>query len=210
MYTYIKNYGPLNKRHLKRIKQTIDKALNEHDRVMAVRVDLHAPVINALNDIPTEDDFACIDAAVISRFMTSLKEQIKNHLIKLERDGYSPRKTSLRFIWSREFCPTTHKKHYHTLLLLNRDTFCYVGSYGSDNGSLVRFIRRAWKSATGLSYERSIKLVAIPANPCYYLKAKDGDQSEPYRDLIYRTSYFAKYQTKCLTDGERNFGCSQG
>ncbi|EMB7578789.1 inovirus-type Gp2 protein [Escherichia coli] len=51
-------------------------------------------------------------------------------------------------------------------------------------------------------------MVQIPDNPCYYISAKDGKQSEAYRELIFRSSYLAKEKSKCFTDGERNFGCS--
>ncbi|MDY3572486.1 inovirus Gp2 family protein [Enterobacter hormaechei] len=210
MYTYNTSHGELNKYQLKRIKQTIDNALEEHARTIAIRVDLYTPLMKCLCDMPTEDNFAKVDASVISRFMTSLKEKIKYDLIKREKEDKRVRKTTLRFIWSREFCPTTHKKHYHTLLLLNRDMFSYLGSFENDKGTLLRLIREAWMSATGLIYPRSKELVEIPKNPIYHLNAKDGDQSKRYKDLIYRTSYFAKYKSKNFTDGERNFGCSQG
>lgn len=207
-YEYLKSCGPLNKYQLKRIEQTIDKALNEYPRVLAVRVDLHMPVRRVLSDILSEDDYARTDAAAISRFTASLIAKLKHWHLKKEKEGKRVRETSARFVWSREFCKSNNKKHYHVLLLLNRDAFNSLGSFESDNGTLLRLIREAWMSAINLIYPRSRELVEIPPNPCYYLNRKDGKQSEVYRELIFRTSYFAKAETKCFTDGERNFGCS--
>ncbi|NHB89843.1 inovirus Gp2 family protein [Photorhabdus tasmaniensis] len=204
----MKSYGPLNKYQLKRIEQTIDKALVEYPRVLAVRVDLHMPARRILCDMLTADDFARIDAAAISWFTASFKEKLKNHQLKLKKEGKRIRKTSSRFMWSREFCSSSYKKHYHILLLLNRDAFNSLGSFESDNGTLLCLIREAWMSAIGLIYPKNKELVEIPENPCYYINAKNGKQSEAYRKLIYRTSYFAKEKSKCFTDGERNFGCS--
>jgi hypothetical protein len=209
MYKYNHRHGKLNTKHLKRIQEVIDLALNEYQRVLAVRVDLHMPLYSALNDLPSEANFADTDEAVISRFMESLKAQIKSHLKKLERDGKRVRLTSLRFIWSREECPTTFKIHYHTLLLVNHDTFNFSGAYGCNDSLLVRFVRKAWRSALRFDYPVEDELIHIPDNPFYSLKAKEGNQSDTYCKLIYRTSYFAKYDTK-LNDGKRNFGCSQG
>ena len=208
MYEYITSHGKLNQYHLKKIEQTIDKALSEHSRVLAVRIDLHTPVLKPLNDMPDEANFARTDSSVISRFTDSLKAKISHHLNKREKEGKRVRKTSLRVVWAREFVPDSHKKHYHVLLLLNGDTFNTLGAYDSNKGTLRRLIRESWMSAVSFIYPPDKELVHIPRNPCYYLSAKDGKQSESYGSLIYRTSYFAKKKSKCFTDGERNFGCS--
>lgn len=209
LYEYIKSHGKLIKPQLKRIEQTIDKALKEHPRVLAIRVDLHIPNCEVLNDIPTEYDFARTDAAVISRFTASLKENVKHHLIKQGRNNKRVRGTSLRFVWAREFCPSNNKKHYHVLLLLNRDTFHTLVTFNNDSVTILQLIRKAWMSAVNLIYPRNKELVVIPENPCYYLNAKDGKGSDKYKDVIFRTSYFAKEKSKCFTDGSRNFGYSQ-
>ncbi|HGF2351153.1 TPA: inovirus-type Gp2 protein, partial [Escherichia coli] len=83
-----------------------------------------------------------------------------------------------------------------------------LGSFESDNGILLRLIREAWMSAINLIYPKNKELVQIPDNPCYYISAKNGKQSEAYRELIFRSSYLAKEESKCFTDGARNFGCS--
>ena len=71
MYEYITSHGKLNQYHLKKIEQTIDKALSEHSRVLAVRIDLHTPVLKPLNDMPDEANFARTDSSVIYGFSES-------------------------------------------------------------------------------------------------------------------------------------------
>lgn len=206
---YIKSCGTLNKHYLERIEQTIDKALREHPRTTALRIDLKTPIIQPANDIPDETSFAYVDATIISRFIASLKAKIKAYLKMKKKEGKRVHKTSVRFVWVREFSPKTGRKHYHVLLLLNKDTFNYLGNYNEDNGALVTMISGAWMSALNLPLPGSGGLVHIPENPCYYLFGKEGKESKTYGDLIYRTSYMAKEETKYKDDGERNFGCSQ-
>lgn len=207
-YKYIKSNGPLNKYQLKRIEQTIDKTLDEYPRVLAVRVDLHMPVCRPLCDMLIADDYARTDAAAISRFNASLNAKIKHYELKQKKSGKRVRETSSRIVWAREFCPTNYKKHYHVLLLLNRDAFNRLGSFEDNDGTLLRLIREAWMSAINLIYPKNKELVQIPDNPCYYISAKDGKQSKAYRELVFRSSYLAKEQSKCFTDGKRNFGYS--
>lgn len=207
-YKYIKSHGSLNKYQLKRIEQTIGKTLDEYPRVLAVRVDLHMPVCRPLCDMLIADDYARTDAAAISRFGASLNAKIKHYELKQKKAGKRVRETSSRIVWAREFCPTNYKKHYHVLLLLNRDAFNSLGSFEDNDGTLLRLIREAWMSAINLIYPKNKELVQIPDSPCYYISAKDGKQSKAYRELIFRSSYLAKEQSKCFTDGQRNFGCS--
>jgi hypothetical protein len=209
MLKYITSYGKLNERHLARIKQTISQSLLKHSQIIGIRLDLHIPVINSNNDMLDETNFAKTDASVISRFMASLKGKIKYYRRNKLKQGKRVRYTSLHYVWVREFCPTTGKRHYHVLLLLNKETFNRLGSFHEDKGILVSLIHQAWMSALGLTYPGYRQLLHIPERPCYYLKAKEGDNSEAYKALIYRTSYMAKLKSKNNTDGQRNFGCSQ-
>lgn len=39
----VNSNGPLNKNYMKRIKDTLNKSLNEHHRTMVLRIDLRLP-----------------------------------------------------------------------------------------------------------------------------------------------------------------------
>ncbi|WP_199063700.1 inovirus-type Gp2 protein, partial [Serratia sp. ASV30] len=64
------SYGLLNINHVKRLKETLDKALREYPRTLVVRVDLKLPDFEyaLYSDDPT----------LITRFITSLKTQMVN------------------------------------------------------------------------------------------------------------------------------------
>ncbi|CAM4363789.1 hypothetical protein C3709_22310 [Lelliottia aquatilis] len=117
-----------------RIADTFNCALNAYTRVLALRVDLR------LSDTP-----AATDAAVISRFIDALKARINAYFKRHQREGKRVWPTTLRFVWAREFGEIKGKKHYHVLVLLNRNTWCWLGDY-KDPETLAGMIKQAWCS----------------------------------------------------------------
>ncbi|GHK49107.1 hypothetical protein ECZU08_47030 [Escherichia coli] len=120
-----------------RIRETVRHALNVHPRLTALRVDLRFP------DVP-----AATDAAVISRFINALKARIDAYQKRKHREGKRVHPTTLHYVWAREFGECKGKKHYHLMLLVNRDTWCRAGDYRAP-GSLAGMIEQAWCSARG-------------------------------------------------------------
>lgn len=121
-----------------RIRETVRHALNVHPRLTALRVDLRFP------DVP-----AATDAAVISRFINALKARIDAYQKRKHREGKRVHPTTLHYVWAREFGECKGKKHYHLMLLVNRDTWCRAGDYRAP-GSLTGMIKQAWCSALGV------------------------------------------------------------
>ncbi|WP_249441206.1 YagK/YfjJ domain-containing protein, partial [Escherichia coli] len=80
-------------------------------RLTALRVDLRFP------DVP-----AATDAAVISRFINALKARIDAYQKRKHREGKRVHPTTLHYVWAREFGECKGKKHYHLMLLVNRET----------------------------------------------------------------------------------------
>ncbi|PHI30137.1 inovirus Gp2 family protein [Budvicia aquatica] len=194
----IGSYGPLNPDYLNRMTKTIQAALKEHPRTFALRVDLRLP----------DDILARTDPALISRFMDSLKAKLKADLAKKESEGKRVHPSTLRYVWVREFNEQEDKKHYHVLLLLNKDAYAFLGDYRQQTGNLAALITQAWLSALGINDERYQSLTYFPKNPCYYLNIKMLDTDGVYAKLMTRVSYLAKERSKISADGERNFGCS--
>ncbi|MCE1613515.1 MULTISPECIES: inovirus Gp2 family protein [Enterobacter] len=178
-----------------RIADTFHCALNAYTRVLALRVDLRLP------DTPSASD-----AAVISRFTDSLKARIAALQARQRREGKRVWPTTLRFVWAREFGEIKGKKHYHVVLLLNRDTWCGPGDY-QDPGSLAGMIKQAWCSALKVDAQAHAVLARFPASPVSWLTR--GDEVQLQQALL-QASYLAKLETKATRDGERNFGCSRG
>lgn len=209
MPSYIQSHGKLSQYHLNRIEQTINKSLHQHPRTTAIRVDLHIPYNQNTDDMPDEYSFANTDASVISRFTASLKAKIAADLSMKKRNGLRIHHTTVRYIWTREYCPTTSAIHYHVVLLLNKDAYAFLGDYTATEGNLASMINSAWYSALGLSYDCPGALVYFPENPCYWLDINSANFNASYDDLVYRASYLAKESTKQHDDNQRNFGYSQ-
>lgn len=192
-------YGKYNHDWLERIENTIENALNEHPRTLAIRVDLR---------LPDAEVSASIDHAVISRFTDSLKAKIRANRHQKLKEGKRVHSCTLRYAWAREFGSEKGKKHYHVLLLLNKDAYFQLGPYTEYGGTLALTIRQAWMSALGVSDAKYHFLAQFPEYPCYYLNAKTLVTDGIYQRLIERISYLAKERSKQYGDGERNFGCS--
>ncbi len=157
-----------------RIRETVRHALNVHPRLTALRVDLRFPDVPAATDAAVISRFnalnaAVINAAVISRFINALKARIdayqkRNHAYqkRKHREGKRVHPTTLHYVWAREFGECKGKKHYHLMLLVNRDTWCRAGDYRAP-GSLAGMIEQAWCSALGVDAGCHATLVHFPA-----------------------------------------------
>ncbi|EQS89343.1 hypothetical protein G822_01228 [Escherichia coli HVH 164 (4-5953081)] len=177
-----------------RIRETVRHALNVHPRLTALRVDLRFP------DVP-----AATDAAVISRFINALKARIDAYQKRKHREGKRVHPTTLHYVWAREFGECKGKKHYHLMLLVNRDTWCRAGDYRAP-GSLAGMIKQAWCSALGVDVGCHATLVHFPAWPAVWL---ERDDDTGFQQVLERADYLAKEHTKAHCTGERNFGCSR-
>ena len=203
------NHGELTQSYLSRMIDVINKGVNEHPRTFAIRIDLrlpglgyHAPLEE--HDIPTS--FAKTDASVISRFFSSLEAKIIADINARKRAGTRVHPCTLRYAWVKEQ-NNEHKDHYHIFILLNKDTYAFLGQYTGIN-NLAYMIMSAWSSALGLHVDLARELVHFPENPCYYLDVNKPDFNLNLDRFIYRISYMAKAKSKNINQQYRSFGCS--
>ncbi len=192
--TFLMNYI-FNDFWQKRIAATFQNALDAYPRVLMLRVDLRLP------DAP-----AATDAAIISRFTESLKAKITACQLRRKQEGKRVRPTTLRYVWAREFGERSGKKHYHAVLLLNRESWCGAGDYNSPH-TLAGMIKHAWCSALQVDVQQHATLANFPENPALWI---DRGNSAQLQQALARADYLAKDHTKVTGDGWRNFGCSQG
>lgn len=178
-----------------RIADTFLNALDAHARVLMLRVDLRLP------DAP-----AATDAAVISRFTESLKAKIVASQLRKKQEGKRVHATTLRYVWAREYGEINGKKHYHVVLLLNRDSWHCAGDYNSPK-TLAGLIKQAWCSALRVDATEFATLTHFTDNCATWI---DRGNTAQLDQALGRASYLAKHYTKVTGDGERNFGCSQG
>lgn len=207
MGNHLKCYGELKADYLKRTGECLSKAQSEYPRLLAIRVDFRLPsAVHKLKKART-------DSSVITRCMKSLKERIKADLKRKKKMGKRTYPCRLRYVWVREFS-RDGKKHYHVLLLLNKDAYFHPGDFNKASGTLAAMITGAWVSSLGLCYPEDKHLVHFPQNGYYFLNSRGERELNTQLNtrmeaLRFRTAYMAKMATKSNEDGERNFGCSQ-
>ena len=122
---------------LSRFESILNSALAQHRAVSLIRVDLRFPEYMPATIMDTD-----LDSAVISRFFESLKAKIQAYQRHKRRANKRVRATTLR---GKE----KGRKHYHVILLLNKDTWCSPGDFTVPS-SLATLIKLAWCSALHL------------------------------------------------------------
>lgn len=191
-------YLPMASEYLQDLYVTMHKALNDHPRVLAVRID---PVI------PTEisDRMALEDhKGLVARFIASLKAIIRHNIAQRRRHGWVP-DTKVRYVWCREI-GSNGKPHYHFLILLNRDAYHMPGKACSPNENLISRVSRAWYSALGVAWNPQEPWVHVPDHPFYWIDLND---SNSFQEAFYRASYLCKADTKQYGFGLRAFDTSR-
>lgn len=189
--------GALVENYLEGCMATLSQALSSHPRTLAIRIDLRFPV----NAVKT-------DEASITRFMASLRAQIKADQLRKTKNNQRVHPCGLRFIWTREK-DTALYHHYHVLLLLNADSYNCLGNYKATEGNMVARIKNAWASAIGVPTADLGGAVFFPDNPIYLLNINAIDYAQVYQKLFYRVSYFTKVATKQYGQKVRHFGRSR-
>lgn len=201
-------YGPLNQDYLTKSLGVTYRALGKYSRVWAVRVDLRFAQDFDPEDLDIPLCFQRNDHKAITRFMESLKSQLKEDLLRKGRMAPLP---LFEYIWVRERDAGLNF-HYHLMLFFNKDLYAFLGSYSEpESMNMATRIQKAWCSALGLSFPESSSLVHFPENGTYHINKKSATAHDgKYLEFLMRLAYLAKDTTKDSSDGFRNIGCSQG
>ncbi|WP_374538543.1 inovirus Gp2 family protein [Chitinimonas taiwanensis] len=190
--------GPFIREYLGRLQQTIDRALMEHPRTFAFRVDLRLPVMDDILHRSHSNE-------LLDRFMESFKAKIRHNRSLAKQKNASAHDSAVRYVWTKEH-GQHGSPHYHLLFLLNHDAYNTLGSFSVGKSNLFNRIQEAWASALSLPVDAVQGLVEIPNNPTYRVFSNDlNSQAE----LFYRASYLCKMATKEYGDGTHAFGCSR-
>lgn len=177
----------------------IHDAVSEFPRTLALRVDLRFPRGYQYG----------LSNKEVTRFIESLKAKLKVDCQKKNRRWRRNWVNRLRYAWVREVGERNRRKHYHVLLLLNKDFYYGAGKFDSNN-SLAALIQQAWCSALNVDREQYSALVNLTKNGMYYLNGNSSDYMQQVTDLLNRMDYLAKDHTKCYDDGYRSIGTSRG
>ena len=200
-------YGLLDVYKFNRIIEVMQNTLIHYKRVRAFRIDLRFASDYSAGDVDSPVHFQQADPKAITRFIDSLKSQLKVH--RKHKRIFS-KQDDFKYVWVREKDESFHH-HYHLVLFFNRDIYYPLGNYSSDESSgLAALIQKAWCSALQVYFPDYAYLVHFPDNCAYNFDRKSATlQDEKYVGALERFLYLAKVNTKTMGDGYRNFGCSQ-
>lgn len=196
-------YKPFVSNYLESIEQVIQKALSEHPRSCVIRVELRLPKRINCPDQPQE-----YDSKVISRFMDSLKAQIRANLYKRQKEDKRVHPSTVRHVWAKEKNESIND-HYHVALFFNNDTYRGLGNVYFDDGNMAARIKKAWASALGVELFEVEGLVYFPKSCVYQVDANSPSFLKKNSNLFERLSYLAKSETKNYGDRSNAFGCSR-
>ena len=205
MKYYQSNHGCHIENYRERTLNVIQLATQDHPRTLAIRVDLHDPAI-----LDNGDAINCLhdnSPNVIARFINSLKAKIEAYQQRQRMNGKRVYPNTLRYAWVREYTQTG-KRHYHMILLLNKDVFYHLGDYDVELVTLRTMIITAWCSALSIHPDVGQGLVHFADTGKSELYLKDVESGLYPVELLNRIDYMAKEKSKIFEDGNRNFGCS--
>lgn len=200
--TYVKR-GSLCVNYLEKIYDTIDNALEEHPRTMAIRIDLRFPKFEQRLYQPH----------VVSDFIRSLESQIKAEQYRKEREGERVHKCTVRYVWVKEK-NTALNEHYHLALLFNKDRYNWLGRSQEKSDTLLSKIVSAWARTIDVDYSQANGLVYVSKDRdgvpvIHRLNKRSEGFTKQLNDLFKHASYLAKESTKNYAGRKRNFGCSR-
>lgn len=162
------------------------------------------------------------EQGVVTRFIRSLKAQIKADLHARNRESGRYLKSDVLNVWCREIESSDHC-HYHLALFLNLDAYNTLGNFAVPEWdyldvptspirpratSMYQRLNRAWAGALGLAEWQAEGLVQYPRNSVSTLDSGSLGFTEQYYDLFRRLSYFAKIETKDFGSGLDCYGSS--
>jgi|SRR5450830_991956 len=190
--------GPFILEYLRRLHQTMYRAIDQYRRVFAFRFDLRLPSGYLSHERLYENE-------VIDRFIESFKAKIRHNRQLAFRENKYAHDSVVRYVWTREV-GQQGRPHYHFVVLLNYDAFCSLGIYVSGRNNMFNRVQEAWSSALGLSADAAQGLVEFPRNPYYVLRRDDNIS---IAEFFFRASYLCKMATKSFGNGGHGFGASR-
>ncbi|EPU4807222.1 inovirus Gp2 family protein [Vibrio cholerae] len=197
-------HGPLYVDYLEKMHDTIDLALGEYPRLMAIRVDLRFPKLR--NNEKSGN--------VMTDFLRSLQSQIDHSGKRKKREGSARvHPCKVRIAWVRERSSSIND-HYHLVLMFNKDRFNWLGKTQTQQENLGSFIVEAWARVAGVDYEEANGLVHFSKRKnsdsvvIHRLNCNTDDFDDAFDEFFKHISYLAKENTKHFGSGRRNFGHS--
>lgn len=192
--------GPLIEGYLKALHGVFVRAIESHQRLFMVRIDLR---YSLRFDLAPDAD---TNGPVI-RFIHSLTSQLNHKENKRRKQGLKVNRHDMRCAWAREIGEESGVPHYHMVLIFNGSAYRSLGNYSDPEApGLYQLMHRAWARATGVPEDLAGGLVSLPSNGHWYVKRSEQDF---VKDAFHASSYLCKAATKRFELGVHCFGCSR-
>lgn len=188
----------LYKEYLESNLEVMEYICRRYSKVFSVRIDLRLP-----------SGYNPIDTNVISRFIGSLKSQIKaDYLSKIRLSEGLVHQSELFNVWVKEV-GENNNTHYHVCLFFNGNAYRSLGVFEFGRNNMYNRIYKAWASALKLNVYAVQGLVHVPDNAEYLLIRNQKGFDFIFQNLFRRLSYFAKTDSKEFGDRSRHYGSSR-
>ncbi|MDV6316237.1 uncharacterized protein DUF3296 [Idiomarina loihiensis] len=193
-------HAPYIKEDLSGLHDTMERALNEHSRTLAVRFDLKVPVAGMPLHLEPP----------MEHFIRAVNRRIK---AKYDRERLlkgSAHHCTVRYARKAEQNIQSPYEHYHVVLFVNNDVFRQVGNLGpGDNSELGKIIRDAWYSTGGVNAGPTEYLIHGSTPSYRRLKGPFNSFSQETREAFRHYSYLCKESTTLYQRGRPAFTTSR-
>lgn len=190
------NNAPYVKEYLDRVLSTIDRSRAAYKRTLAFRIDLTLPYW--MDKTPTDNP--------MEKFIGSVRSKIKSREKAIYKSKGKVHKTSIRFVWAKEF-GKEGKAHFHLLLLISKEVYMSPGKPGSEQRDLFRILQEGWASALNVPWSSVVGQVHL-TDGLGFVIYQDYSDIKTVRALFRSASYLCKAYSKGYGDRKRSFGYS--
>jgi len=193
-------HAPYIEENLSRLYDTMERALKEHKRTLAVRFDLKVPVAGIpLHPVPPmERLFKAVNRKVRAKYEKELKLKPYVH------------QCTVRYAQKTEQRVESPYEHYHVVLFVNNDVFRQVGHMGpGDDSELTEIIRSSWFSIANVG-ENTTECLIHGSTPSFRrLKGPFNSTNPDMIDAFRHFSYLCKEDSTLYRRGRPAFTTSR-
>ncbi len=171
---------------LDRLHTVMDRVLQNHKRVLAVKFDLHLPAHTN----------PYLQRNPITEFIERVKAGITSYQKSLHRRSKRVYPTEVEYVAKVEQTEECELEHYHVVLFTNKDTLYPVGNLShEDPTKLGQIIRQAWLKTHGLSADSPVALLHTSKPVFRVLQGPLSTDDPVHRDAFLHFSYLCKEGT---------------
>ncbi|RUO40294.1 YagK/YfjJ domain-containing protein [Idiomarina aquatica] len=171
---------------LDRFHTVMQRVLQSHKRVLAVKFDLH---------LPTHTN-PYLQRNAITEFIERVKAGIVSYQNAVARRNQRVYPTEVEYVAKVEQTTDSELEHYHVVLFTNKDTLYPVGNLShEDPTKLGQIIRQAWLKTHGLSADSRVALLHTSTPVFRVLQGPLSTYDPVHRDAFLHFSYLCKEKT---------------